>query len=276
MNNNEFDVRLDLICQTLFNSGFLKDNKKPIFSPAELAQMQVQLAQVAVNATLAMNEADMRKEQLGVEIKKVQTELELAIARSKLENVKIMADSIASAVQAESIKRSVTDNAAINKTNAFVSYFNVAMNAIANNSASLDEGGALSNISEVVLNSINEINTTPLGTAFDDLLTMLTNNAKKLENIGDGTKKVTILAPKTIIARGEPLTLMGLSIFGDNESEWCDGEVVEKSRFYTLVSEEAGKREIIFRVKDNKGEWVEDRIHIAITKRKFKKGGEND
>lgn len=272
MNNAEFDTRLNLVCKTLFKSGFLEnaDNRNN-FTGSDLAQIQVGLAQIAVNAVLAMEKTDLEREAMNVSNAKMQSELELTINRAKIENIKIMAEAIAQAIQAESIKRSVTDNATINKTNAYVSFFNVAMNAIANNSASLEDGTMLSSISTLVMNCIETINTEALGSNFDDLLTMLTTNAQKLDNIGDGTRKVQIIAPKNVIMRGEPLTLIGLSTYGNNACEFIDGENSISSRFYTFSEPSECKKEITFRVKNNEDEWVSDTIHIVVTRFKYKK-----
>ena len=276
MNNAEFDARLNMLCETLFSSGFLHEAKKVNFTTSELAQIQISLAQVAVNAVLSMEKSDLEKQSLGIQQSKMQTEMELTIAKAKIENLKLLGDAICSAIQAESIKRSVTDNAMINKTNAYVSFFNVAMNAIANNSASLESGSTLSNISTLVTNCIEAINTAELGTNFDDLLSMLTTNAKALDGLVDGTRKVQIIAPKTTIMRNEPLTLIGVSLFGNNECEFIDGEITEQSRYYTFSEPSECKKEIIFRVKDNDGNWLEDKIYIKVTRFKYKKPKKED
>ncbi len=366
MNSVEFEVRLNKIFESLFQSGFLQNVKGWNFSSAELAQIQVQLCQVATQTALNLQELDYKKQQIAMEQEKMRQELEMAISREKIQNIKLACEAIASAVQAESIKRSVVDNATINKTNAYVSYFNVAMNAVANNAklaceaiasavqaesikrsvvdnatinktnayvsyfnvamnavannaASLNSGSMLKNISDLVVTMIDKINDEPLSSNFDELLNSLVDKAlnikdlglgnKQLKNISDlvvtmidkindeplssnfdellnslvdkalnikdlglGNKQVSILAPKTILAPNEPITLLGISVFTDNRSEFVYREQIIDSKFFVFQSDELGSHEIIFRVRDNSNEWIEDKIFIKVAKPKEIKG----
>lgn len=271
MNNKEFEVRLDSIQNSLFNSGFLKRVKDFNFTGQDLAQIQIQLCQVATQTALQLQDLDFKKQQVGMEQEKMRQELEMAISREKLNNIKLACDAVTSAVQAESIKRSVVDNAAINKSNAYVAYFNVAMNAIANNSASLNSGSMLKNISDLVSAMIEKINTNPLGTNYDDLLNELIARALNLKELGLGNKQVSILAPKTTLAPNEPLTLLGLSAFGDNECAFIYKEESVESKFFVFQSEESGSHSIEFKAKNNEGEWISDKIKIKVLKPTKKK-----
>lgn len=272
MNSVEFEVRLNKIFESLFQSGFLQNVKGWNFSSAELAQIQVQLCQVATQTALNLQELDYKKQQIAMEQEKMRQELEMAISREKIQNIKLACEAIASAVQAESIKRSVVDNAAINKTNAYVSYFNVAMNAVANNAASLNSGSMLKNISDLVVTMIDKINDEPLSSNFDELLNSLVDKALNIKDLGLGNKQVSILAPKTILAPNEPITLLGISVFTDNRSEFVYREQIIDSKFFVFQSDELGSHEIIFRVRDNSDEWIEDKIFIKVAKPKEIKG----
>lgn len=272
MNSVEFEVRLNKIFESLFQSGFLQNVKSWNFSSNELAQIQVQLCQVATQTALNLQELDYKKQQVAMEQEKMRQELEMAISREKIQNIKLACEAIASAVQAESIKRSVVDNAAINKTNAYVSYFNVAMNAVANNAASLNSGSMLKNISDLVVRMIDKINDEPLSSNFDELLNSLVDKALNIKDLGLGNKQVQILAPKTILAPNEPITLLGLSVFTDNRSEFVYKEQIIDSKLFVFQSDELGSHEVIFRVRDNSNEWIEDKIFIKVAKPKEIKG----
>ncbi len=272
MNSVEFEVRLNKIFESLFQSGFLQNVKSWNFSSAELAQIQVQLCQVATQTALNLQELDYKKQQVAMEQEKMRQELEMAISREKIQNIKLACEAIASAVQAESIKRSVVDNAAINKTNAYVSYFNVAMNAVANNAASLNSGSMLKNISDLVVRMIDKINDEPLSSNFDELLNSLVDKALNIKDLGLGNKQVKILAPKTILAPNEPITLLGLSVFTDNTAEFLYKDEVIESKLFVFQSDELGSHEVIFRVRDNSNEWIEDKIFIKVAKPKEIKG----
>lgn len=270
MNSQEFQARLDYITRSLFSSGFLSNTNRVNFSNAELAQIQVSLAQVATQTALQLQELDLKKQQVGVEVEKTRQELELHIAQSRLANIKLASDAITSCVQAESIKRSVVDNAAINKANAYVNHFNVSMNAVANNATNLNEGSALKNISDLVIKVIEKINDTPLASEFDEVIKEILGRAGDLKNLGLGNKQVAILAPKTTLAPNEPITLLGISTFGDNACEFVVGsgesQIIEPSKFYIFKSEQLGSHKVIFRAKNNKDQWVKSQLTLKVLK----------
>lgn len=81
MNSVEFEVRLNKIFESLFQSGFLQNVKSWNFSSAELAQIQVQLCQVATQTALNLQELDYKKQQVAMEQEKMRQELEMAISR---------------------------------------------------------------------------------------------------------------------------------------------------------------------------------------------------
>lgn len=264
MNNAEFTERLNELFKSLFNSGFLKNVKSSGFTHVELAQIQTQLCQIATQTALQLQELDYKKQQVAMEQEKMRQELEMAISREKIANIKNACDAVSSAIQAESIKRSVVDNASISKTNAYVSYFNTAMNAVANNAASLNEGQTLKNISDLVLLMIEKINDEPLASQFDDLLSGLIAQALNLKDIGLGNKQVSIIAPKTILEPNEPITLLGVSVFTDNESEFVYNDESVESKFFVFQTDRVGSHEVTFRVKNNANEWISDKIFIKV------------
>lgn len=268
MNSQEFYSRLSYIQESLFAHGFLKNVKEHNFAASDLAQIQIQLAQVASQTALGLQELDLKKQQVGVEVERTRQELEMAIVQSRLANLKATADAITSCVQAESIKRSVVDNAAINKANAFIQHYNVSMNAIANNSTNLNEGGTLKKISDLVISIIEKINDEPLKVGFDEVIDEMLNKALELKNLGTGKSQVSIIAPKTTLAPDEPLTLFGVSAFGDNACEFVLGagesQVIEPSKFYIFRSKELGKHKVIFRAKNDKDKWVKSQITLSV------------
>ena len=93
-----------------------------------------------------------------------------------------------------------------------------------------------------------------------------------LGDLGLGNKQVKILAPKTILAPNEPITLLGLSVFTDNTAEFLYKDEVIESKLFVFQSDELGSHEVIFRVRDNSNEWIEDKIFIKVAKPKEIKG----
>lgn len=268
MNSSEFETRVERILESLTKGGLLKEVHLKNFSGSEMAQMQINLAQIATQTALNLQELDLKKQDFGLQAERTRQELEMAIAREKLNNLKLASDAVASAVQAESIKRSVVDNAAINKTNAYVAYFNVIMNAVANNPNSLSP--VITQTSQLVSTMIEKINTNPLAPNFDNVMDNLLKRVLDIKNLGLGNKQVAIIAPKTSITKGESVTLLGISVFNDNPCEFVlknkSSEEIIKSNILDFMHEESGVHEIIFRVKNNEGAWIESKIKIRVLK----------
>ncbi|TLD79834.1 hypothetical protein LS68_009180 [Helicobacter sp. MIT 05-5293] len=236
--------------------------KKGLFSQFANDELAVQSAQASLN----MQELDFKKQELNLAIKKTLIELELTISRERINNLKAGADAISSIIQAESIKRSVIDNAAINKANAYIGFFNVAMNAIANNSASLNDGSALANISEVVLKEIAQIDTKPLSQNYDTMLKEYGELAK-IQSLGLGSKQIGIYAPKNIITTSERMIILGMSVYGENESYFLiDDEQIttQDNKALHFHKKNAGIYKVTFKAKNNDNEFVSESIYIEV------------
>lgn len=266
MNNKEFEERLDSILNTLFTSGFLNKIKDHTLPAQEMAQVQIQLSQIAVQTALSLNEQDFKKQELAMAEEKLRNEIEISITRERLNNTKLASEAVQNVIQTEAIKRSVVDNANINQSNSLVNFFNTSMNAISNNAASLNSGSALANISNKVLEGINKINTEPLGTNYDNLLNELVSRALNIKDVGMGNKQVAIIATKTTLAVNESVSLMGVSTFGDNEAKFVYNEQEFDTKIFSFSSENYGWHTIEFKVKNNSGEWKSAKLKIRVLK----------
>lgn len=240
---------------------FLRDSifKRAHFTDSEIAQLEVGVAQ-------NMQEQDFKKQELNLMIKKTMIELELTIARERINNLKAGAEAISAIIQAESIKRSVVDNAAINKANAYIGYFNVAMNAIANNSASLNTGSTLGNISELVVDIISKINIESLPNYYDTMLGEYGELAK-IESLGLGSKQVGIYTPKNTITINERITIRGISVYGENASYFTINDEVQttndnKALFFQRDT--SGLYKVSFYAKNNQDEYVSESVYIEV------------
>ncbi|WP_066389514.1 hypothetical protein [Helicobacter himalayensis] len=214
MNINEFSHNLGVILETIATSSLLRQ-----VSSTDLAQNKIDFLKEALNATFHLKEMQFKETELSLMQKKTLLELEMVIAQNRIANLKAYADALSGIIQAESIKRSVVDNAAINKANAYVGYFNVAMNAIANNSASLNEGSALSSISKVVLNIIREIDSSALPSQYNTMLQNFSLLARD-EALGLGTKPIGIYTPKLSLNTYERTLICGFSIYSNASHEF--------------------------------------------------------
>lgn len=249
MNSKEFNHKLAFI-------------KKALFSYFNNNEIAPQVAQTSLN----LQELDFKKQELNLAIKRALIELELTISKERINNLKAGADAISSIIQAESIKRSVIDNAAINKANAYIGYFNVAMNAIANNSASLNKNSALGNISELVVNIISQINTQPLDSKYNDMLREYGELAK-IHSLGLGSKQIGIYTPKSIITTDERIIIRGFSVYGDTQTKFYINDEIatsEDSKSLYFQQEEPGLYKVTFEAQNNSHELVSESIIIEV------------
>ena len=94
---------------------------------------------------------------------------------------------------------------------------------------------------------IEKINDEPLGSNYDELLRELVGRALNLKDLGLGNKQVAIIAPKTTLEIDECLTLLGMSVFVDNKSEFVYEDKIIESKFFVFQSAKEGEHEVIFR-----------------------------
>lgn len=277
MNINEFSHNLGIILETIAHSSLLRQ-----VSATDLAQNKIDFLKEALQASFLLKEMQLKETEASLAHKKALLELEMIIAQNRIANLKAYADALSAIIQAESIKRSVVDNAAINKANAYIGYFNVAMNAIANNSASLNEGGALANISQVVLEIIKEIDNTALPHQYASMLEDFSLLAKD-EALGLGTKPVGLWTPKLSLHIGERTLIWGFSIYSNAQYEfYINGEKAQEYfkelevkkhksdikllQFYAL---KAGSYHISFEVKQGDKSFSESlELEVSNTKDK--------
>ncbi len=274
MNINEFSHNLGVILETIATSSLLRQ-----VSTTDLAQNKIDFLKEALNATFTLKEVQFKEAELSLMQKKTLLELEMVIAQNRIANLKAYADALSAIIQAESIKRSVVDNAAINKANAYIGYFNVAMNAIANNSASLNNGSALGNISKVVLDIIRDIDSSALPSQYNTMLQNFSLLARD-EALGLGTKPVGIYTSKLSLNTFERTLIFGFSIYSNASCEfYINGkhaqEVLKEAQSAQLkdakvllfYAKEPGIYTISFKAKEG-SKTLSESIEIEVRDRK--------
>ena len=140
----DFLKNFELVLEAMYQrSDFMKEAKKYNFSGQEYATLMTSMGQLALQTALAIEEAklkergfvfetysqkkqlDFKERELGIMEEKTRLELEITSLNAKANIRQNQAENIKSLVQAESISRSVGDNAAINQANAYVGFLNV-------------------------------------------------------------------------------------------------------------------------------------------------------
>ena len=284
----DFTQTLDQLLQTLSAERLFGKLHRNNFTNSEFIQLQTQIAQIAMQGAIQLQELEMKRNQIGIENEKTRQELELATISSHLQNLKIASEAILVCTQAESVKRSTVDNARIQKANAFINHFNVSGSIVAANATNLS-GGVLRNYSDVSLKEINAIDTSDMDSKYTQALDNILDKALTFREIAASKERVSIIAPKTTLRVGENITLMGISAFGDNEAYFIIHTLkdtpteqtpqepdeqeaqVEHSKIYTYTATQAGSQKITFKAQDNASKWIETSITLTILPPKEKK-----
>lgn len=231
------------------------DMLKPYNHPiSELNKLSLEIA-------AKLEELELKEREMSLLETKTRQELELSIITIKNQNAQAQAEAIKSLIQAESMLRSVTDNAAINRANAYVGFLNVVGNA--------SQSGAIASHTKNVITEILKIKDADI-TGLDDALDKLKDAISKLGDNGIGSRDVFIYTPKFEILKGERIKIFGFSSFGNNECVFViknkQDEILqeEHTKTITFYSENAGFYEVCFKSKNDKDEFVEDNITIEV------------
>ena len=201
-----------------------------------------------------------KEKESALNCEKLEKELEILTLKTKMEIRHIELETLKSLVQAESMVRSVGDNAVINRANAYVGFLNVVGNA--------SEGAAIASHTANVVAEIKKISDTNLINTYTNILNNIRNNLLGSFDKSGHIKECSIIAPRTEIKVNEPLEILGFSIYNQNEHMFLidDEEVLKDSQILLFSSEEEGEKEIVFKVKNDLGTWLMDKIIITITK----------
>ena len=306
----DFLKNFELVLEALYKkSDFMKEVKNYNFSGQEYATLMTNMGQLALQTTLAIEEAmlkergflledytkkrqldfqerelgiaeermrgelelkergfefetyaqrkqlDIKERELGVMEEKTRLELEIASLNAKANIRQNQAENIKSLVQAESISRSVGDNAAINQANAYLGFLNVMGNAA--------ELATAEKHAQNVIAVLNKINTNDI-TAYEPIFDKLRREAEEIVNAGEGAKEVWIYAAKSVCEVGEKVKVMGFSVFGDNPVRFIVGGREVESKTILFSAESVGVFEIVFEAQNQSGEWVKDKTQIAV------------
>ncbi|MFQ6341373.1 hypothetical protein [Campylobacter sp. VTCC 70190] len=222
---------------------------------------------LALDLTLKMEELELKNRELAILEEKTRQEIELKNleARNKYENASV--ELIKNLVQAQSMIKSVWDNANINKCNALVGLFNVVMNA--QNTTALS--GWQSYFKEIK-NSIFAIgqdrdgngNSNSLIDEFKPLMDRVKQSLDELAYANASVKQVSILAPKLELVKDEAMILRGVSIFAKNESGFIFNGKTYQTNTFLFKSNEVGEFEISFYSLNDKNIKISHSIKIKV------------
>ena len=222
---------------------------------------------MALELSLKMEEIELQNKDFKLKEEQVKQELELKAleSRNKYENASV--ELIKNMVQAKSMVKSVWDNANINKCNALVGLFNVAMNAqnttlLTNWKQYFDE----------IKNSIFAIgqdtdikgNKNDLVTDYNPLLKKAMEALNNLFNANNALKQVGIFCPKYEILVNENLDIRGYSLFAKDNGFIVDNITYKNTDSFSFKKDKAGEYEVTYFSKNEKNETLQDSVTIKV------------
>ncbi len=262
MNVRNFTKNLESIQTSLYKSEFLSSTKLSSFTDEKLAMILTQIAQLAINASLSLEELEQKERTLALTEEKTRQEMELATLNAKMQNQVALIESLKGIIQADSIAKASGDNACINKANAYNAFLNIVANG--------ENADMIQKHANNVIQTINAISDKPMS-GYDDLLKALKSEVDSLKAGFNANKEVFIYAPKLEMEQGETIKLMGFSAFGNNPCKFEVGgiEIHSKTIYFTAGEQEC--EEVLFSAQDYAGRWISDSVKISITKTDFEK-----
>lgn len=186
-------------------------------------------------------------------------ELEYQIAQFNLQATK--AQVLNTLIQCQSMIKSLKDNAAINRANAYVGFLQVVGNAT--NSA------GISLHSNAVINTINQIG---LDSGTEDLakfLDKITSELNNLVNLQSNDKGVRIYAPSLETLPNEPLKIYAFSTLKNANNYFLVDNVKHIGTQLLFKPKAVGVHTITF-VSENANGKQEDSIEISVSDEKIK------
>lgn len=260
---SHFIENFNNIQQVIYNSEFVKkiiDNLN--ITPAEQTQFLAQFMQISLNGAVELEKIELENRQLKIAEEKHKVELELLIEKARQENKALQINTLKELVQAQSMLRSVVDNAKISKANAFVALMNIMGNAT-------NTSGIVSYI-DLATRIINSIDSTPLE-GYNDIMNLIQDTIKNLI-FSDNGRKVFISALRSQVAMGESLRIQGFTILSNAASKFRIQETDTPAReqeghVMYFIPSKIGAVDISFLVQEG-GAWISDTIRIYATEPK--------
>lgn len=256
---DNFLQNLKTIEKALYESKTFEFASKAGIEGGVLAQICTEIFKQALQGAVQMEDLKIKSKESVLNLDKTRIDMELSILNAKAQIKVAYAEVLKSLIQAKSMVRSVSDNALINKANAYVGYLNVVANATASGQ---DKNNVIDTISAIDVSKIED---------FNDLI-------KNMIDLGDdfgcvGSKNVILHAPKTLLALGEIVEFKAISTFGENDTRWTinDELVASKTKNYIFEAANLGEYKIAFAVKNNKDEYVKDEVMIKVIESELNK-----
>lgn len=220
------------------------------FSTKELNSLCMQGAIEYEKLHLQEAQNAMQEEQIRAKV-----EIEYLNAQYTLQNTK--ANTLNTLIQCQSMIKSLRDNAAINRANAYVSFLQVVGNAT--------NSGGISAHSGNVIKTINEINLDSKTDELEKFLDKIADSLNNLASLQEFDKGVQIYAPSLETLPAHPLRLYAFSTLKNAQNYFIinDKEKIEGNTML-FRQEEAGRYKVEF-VSQNQSQEAKTSIEILVS-----------
>ncbi|WP_416862748.1 hypothetical protein, partial [Helicobacter ganmani] len=105
MNVRNFTKNLESIQTSLYKSEFLTKTNLSSFSDDKLAMLLTQIAQIAINASLSLEELEQKERTLSLTEERTRQELEIATSSAQMQNQIALIEALKGIIQADSIAK---------------------------------------------------------------------------------------------------------------------------------------------------------------------------
>ncbi|WP_104722178.1 hypothetical protein [Helicobacter mesocricetorum] len=252
---DDFATNLEKIQRSVLNSEFSKHLQTYNFDTQTLSEMLVSILSEVMKTAITLKEIELKERDLALNEEKIRQELEIASSASKVNNSINLAECVKGIIQAESMLKSVNDNALINKANCYVGLLNVVGNA--------EQTAAIANHIPKVLSAIDAISVKDLR-PYETLALSLKDEMSQQIADNNEVKQVSIYCPKLTLLPKERVRILGISTFSNNEVKFVVGNTEIMARTYDFYSDIEGSFEVKFAAKNHFNVWIEDKIIIEV------------
>lgn len=264
MYSPQFTRNLNDILSEVRKSKTLKYLNDENFFGKERGQLELEVLKIATQSALSITELELKNKQLAIELTRAKLEAETNLVANKVNLLNAMAQNLKAMIECFVLKQSVFDNAFINRANILATLANIWANGA--------DVALAKNALNTATKYAEEIGKGQAETSFDDILANLKDRAEETFKYGTGAKDAIIIAGKKVIRPNEEVHILGLSIFGQNESEFLlnDNELLGTGSELDFIRKAEGTYKITYRVKDNKDNFISDSLTIIVKNQEIK------
>lgn len=267
LDTHQYIENINEIQNKIYNSFMLQEVDRKNLSPTEAAELKLKVFEIANNAALQLQQVMQKEKELEFQLYKQKAELEINVITAKANAAKAVSEAFIATMQGYVTKRSVTDNANIQRANLYTQLIQIIANASNLNAISQADKNGNSHISNciTIISKIKDTEDPNLDKKLNQHVIDLVERNGEIMLLGVGSQDVFIFTYKKEIQTNEMLEIFGIHIFSNNECEFIldDGSTI-KGKHFVFKKDKEGIYKITFRVKNILNEWISTEANIIV------------